>query len=181
MRASLLLSAVLASAYILQPAAPLAAQANKQWDRAEDKQNVSIVYLVRHAEKADTGKDPELTDTGKERAEDLSRMLKDAGITHIWTTDFKRTRATVEPLSARTRVKLEVYDPSKLGEFATRLKSIPGRHLVVGHSNTTPGLVQALGGDPGPPMPDSEYDRLYIVTLGQNIATIQLRFGASAR
>jgi len=108
-------------------------------------------------------------------------MLKDAGITHIWTTDYKRTRATVEPLSARTRVKIEVYDPSKLGEFATKLKSIPGRHLVVGHSNTTPGLVQALGGDPGPPMPDSEYDRFYIVTLGQNIATIQLRFGATTR
>jgi phosphohistidine phosphatase SixA len=161
--------------------APLAAQANKQWDRAEDKQNVSIVYLVRHAEKADTGKDPELTDIGKERAEDLARMLKDAGITHIWTTDYKRTRGTVEPLSARTRIKVEVYDPSKLGEFATRLKSIPGRHLVVGHSNTTPGLVQALGGDPGTPMPDSEYDRFYIVTLGQNIATIQLRFGASGR
>ena len=180
MRASLLLSVVLGTAYTLLPGT-LAGQANKQWDRAEDKQNVSIVYLVRHAEKADTGKDPELTDIGKERAEELSRMLKDAGITHIWTTDYKRTRGTVEPLSARTRIKVEVYDPSKLGEFATRLKSIPGRHLVVGHSNTTPGLVQALGGDPGPPMPDSEYDRFYIVTLGQNIATIQLRFGASGR
>ena len=97
----------------------------------------------------DTGKDPELTDIGKERADELARMLKDAGITHIWTTNFKRTRATAEPISARTRVKVEVYDPAKLGEFATRLKSIPGRHLVVGHSNTTPGLVQALGGDPG--------------------------------
>jgi phosphohistidine phosphatase SixA len=153
----------------------------QNWNRSEDKQNVSMVYLVRHAEKADTGKDPELNDLGKERAEDLSRFLKDAGITNIWTTDYKRTRETVAPLAARTRVKVEVYDPSKLGEFATKLKSIPGRHLVVGHSNTTPGLVQALGGDPGPPMPDSEYDRFYIVTLGQNIGTVQLRFGASVR
>src|SRR6188474_3010414 len=120
MRASLLLSVVLGTAYTLLPGT-LAGQANKQWDRAEDKQNVSIVYLVRHAEKADTGKDPQLTDIGKERAEELSRMLKDAGITHIWTTDYKRTRGTVEPLSARTRIKVEVYDPSKLGEFATRL------------------------------------------------------------
>ena len=181
MRASLLLAVFLGTAALSSSVAPLAAQANKQWDRSEDKQNVSIVYLVRHAEKADTGKDPELSDVGKERAEELSRMLKDAGITHIWTTDYKRTRATVEPLAARMRVKVEVYDPSKLGEFATRLKSIPGRHLVVGHSNTTPGLVQALGGDPGQPIPDTEYDRFYIVTLGQNIATIQLRFGASAR
>jgi phosphohistidine phosphatase SixA len=153
----------------------------QNWNRSEDKQNVSMVYLVRHAEKADTGKDPELNDIGKERAEDLSRFLKDAGITNIWTTDYKRTRETVAPIAARTRVKVEVYDPSKLGEFATKLKSIPGRHLVVGHSNTTPALVQALGGDPGPPMPESEFDRFYIVTLGQNLATIQLRFGASGR
>jgi phosphohistidine phosphatase SixA len=157
-----------------------AAQA-QNWNRSEDRQNVSMVYLVRHAEKADTGKDPELTDIGKERAEELSRFLKDAGITNIWTTDYKRTRETAGPIAARTRVKVEVYDPAKLGEFATKLKSMPGRHLVVGHSNTTPGLVQALGGDPGQPMPDSEYDRFYIVTLGQNIGTIQLRFGAAAR
>ncbi len=168
-------------ALLLVTGSPIAAQADKQWNRGEEKQNVSIVYLVRHAEKADTGKDPELTVEGKERADELARMLKDGGVTHVWSTDTKRTRGTAEPLSARTRVKLELYDPAKLGEFATRLKSIPGRHLVVGHSNTTPGLVQALGGDPGAPMPDSEYDRLYVVTLGQNIATIQLRFGASDR
>lgn len=172
---------VFSAVLLASSAPPLQAQADKQWNRSEDKQNVSIVYLVRHAEKADTGKDPELTDIGKERADELARMLKDAGVTHIWSTDYKRTKGTVEPLSARTRVKVEVYDPSKLGEFATRLKSIPGRHLVVGHSNTTPGLVQALGGDPGQAMPDTEYDRFYVVTLGSNIATIQLRFGASGR
>ena len=172
MRSSLLVAMVVLSASSARA---------QNWNRSEDKQNVSMVYLVRHAEKADTGKDPELSDLGKERAEDLSRFLKDAGITNIWTTDYKRTRETVAPIAARTRVKVEVYDPSKLGEFATKLKSIPGRHLVVGHSNTTPGLVQALGGDPGPPMPDSEYDRFYIVTLGQNLATVHLRFGATAR
>lgn len=166
---------------LLAAAVPLQAQANKEWTRSEDKQNVSVVYLVRHAEKADTGKDPELTDTGKQRAEALARLLKDAGVTHIWSTEYKRTKGTAEPLSARSRVKIETYDPSRLGEFATRLKSIPGRHLVVGHSNTTPGLVQALGGDPGQAMPDTEYDRFYVVTLGPNIATIQLRFGASER
>lgn len=178
MRASFVLIGLLAA---LPSTGSLAAQANKDWNRSEDKQNISVVYLVRHAEKADTGRDPELTVEGKERAGELARLLKDAGVTHVWSTDFKRTQATAEPLATRLRAKVESYDPSKLGEFATRLKSMPGRHLVVGHSNTTPGLVQALGGDPGAPMPDSEYDRVYIVTLGQNIATIQLRFGASSR
>ena len=36
------------------------------------------------------------------------------------------------------------------------------RHLVVGHSNTTPPLVELFGGDAGPPIDEaSEYDRLY--------------------
>jgi phosphohistidine phosphatase SixA len=173
-------AALVAMAVLLFPGSPAAAQANRM-NRSEDKQNVSMVYLVRHAEKADTGKDPELTEIGRQRADELARMLKDAGVTHIWSTDTKRTRTTAEPLATRLRLKLEIYDPAKLGEFATRLKSIPGRHLVVGHSNTTPGLVQALGGDPGQAMPDTEYDRFYVVTLGSNIATIQLRFGASGR
>ena len=181
MRGFIVQTLLLSTAVLLFPGEPAAAQADKQWNRSEDKQNVSMVYLVRHAEKADTGKDPELTDIGKARAEELSRMLRDAGVTHIWSTDYKRTRGTAEPLAAKLRLKVEVYDPSKLGEFATRLKSMPGRHLVVGHSNTTPGLVQALGGEPGQAMPDTEYDRFYVVTLGPNIATIQLRFGASGR
>lgn len=180
MRASFL-PAVLLAFVGATAASTLPAQASKEWNRAEDKQNVSVVYLVRHAEKADTGKDPELTEAGKDRAEELARFLYDAGVTHIWSTDYKRTRATAEPLATRLRLKVESYDPSKLAEFATRLKSIPGRHLVVGHSNTTPGLVQALGGEAGALMSDSEYDRFYIVTLGSNIATIQLRFGAPGR
>lgn len=162
---------------VLVSASSAWAQAN--WKRTDDKQPVSVVYLVRHAEKADTGKDPELTPEGVERAKELARLLKDAGVTHIWSTGFKRTRATAAPLAATLRLAVETYDASNLLAFATKLKSIPGRHLVVGHSNTTPGLVEALGGTPGLPMSDDEYDRFYVVTLGQNIATVQLRFGVA--
>ena len=155
------------------------AGAQDKWQRSDDKQAVSVVYLVRHAEKADTGKDPELTTEGVGRANELARLLKDAGVTHIWSTDFKRTRATAAPLATKLRLTVETYDPTNLLAFATKLKSIPGRHLVVGHSNTTPGLVEALGGTPGIPITETEYDRFYVVTLGQNIATVQLRFGAA--
>ncbi len=55
----------------------------------------------------------------------------------------------------------------------------PGRHLVVGHSNTTHDLVTALGGDPGPPIESLEYDRLYLVSMEEGgVRTILLRFGA---
>ena len=46
---------------------------------------------------------------------------------------------------------------------------------------TTPALVATLGGEPGTPIADSEYDRLYLVVLsGSGAVTSLLRFGATA-
>ena len=59
------------------------------------------------------------------------------------------------------------------------LKAMGGRHLVLGHSNTTPGMVRALGGDPGSGIEEMEYDRLYIVTVTDDgVSTVLIRFGA---
>ena len=140
-----------------------------------------VVYLVRHAEKLDDSRDPPLSDAGKARAEELARTLADAGVTHVWSTDFARTRSTAAPAAARAGLQVQVYDPSKAREFVEQLKRTPGRHLVVGHSNTTPALVQLLGGTPGAAISDTEYDRLYIVVIdpGGTTSTL-LRFGAPA-
>ncbi len=140
----------------------------------------TVVYLVRHAERAEDGtNDPPLSDEGRSRAELVGSMLRDAGLTRIHTTDYKRTRSTGEPVARATGVEMELYDPRDLAGFAERLRATPGRHLVLGHSNTTPDLVAALGGDPGTPIAEMEYDRLYIVTLtSAGASTVLLRFGA---
>ena len=140
-----------------------------------------VIYLVRHAEKLDDSRDPPLSDAGKARAEELARMLADAGVTHVWSTDFARTRSTAAPAAVRAGLQVELYDPSKAREFVDQLKRTPGRHLVVGHSNTTPALVQLLGGSPGAAISDTEYDRLYVVVVdpGGTTSTL-LRFGAPA-
>jgi hypothetical protein len=55
-----------------------------------------------------------------------------------------------------------------------------GGYLVVGHSNTTPELVEILGGKPGPPIDDAnEYDRLYVVTITEDgaVTTEMRRYG----
>jgi 2,3-bisphosphoglycerate-dependent phosphoglycerate mutase len=148
------------------------------------QQSPTVVYLVRHAEKQDDGtRDPALTDQGAERASLLSHMLRDAGITHIHSTEFKRTQLTAAPLAQVTGLEVGSYDPRDLPAFASWLKANPGRHLVSGHSNTTPGLVKALGGEPGDPIEEAhEYDRLYIVTIApdETVATILLRYGPSS-
>ncbi len=140
----------------------------------------TVVYLVRHAEKADGSADPALTVQGITRAAVLADLLSDSGITHIYSSDFVRTRDTAEPLAGRLGLETLIYDPRDLVGMASRLRNTPGRHLVSGHSNTTPRLVELLGGDPHTAIDEaSEYDRLYIVTLlpGGGASSVLLRYG----
>ena len=169
--------------FLLIPAIPQALGAQQE----------TVIFLVRHAERADEGamdpqlamdplmtEDPPLSEVGRARASLLSQMLRDAGVTHIHSTDYRRTRETAQPTSAAAGVDVASYDPSNLDAFAAALRSIPGRHLVVGHSNTTPSLVKALGGEAGLPIESLEYDRLYLVTVEEGgVRTVLLRFGES--
>ena len=139
-----------------------------------------VVYLVRHAEKAEDGTDdPPLAIAGRIRVQTLKTLLGDVGLTHVRSTDWKRTRDTARPFAEDAGLELTIYDPREPTTLAAEIGAQPGRHLVVGHSNTTPQLVAALGGDPGGEIDDLEYDRLYILVLqpGKPTVTTLLRFG----
>lgn len=140
------------------------------------------VFLVRHAEKVDQSYDPELTPAGYVRAANLAQTLQSAEIEKVHSTDFIRTRKTAEPLASISGLKVDIYDPSDLKAFAEQLLELGGRHLVVGHSNTTPRMVDLLGGDPGSDaIADEEYDRLYLVSVSREgeVNTLLLRYGAA--
>ncbi|MEM9181015.1 MAG: histidine phosphatase family protein [Pseudomonadota bacterium] len=153
---------------------PVGSSSNSETESAA----VHEIYLVRHAEKQ-LGNDPSLTPAGQTRAETLAEILSDKGLTQIYSTDYKRTLATAAPIAARTGLEIELYDASDLAAFANTLRATEGVHLVVGHSNTTPPLVQALGGDPGSDIDEaSEYDRLYIVTIQPDTVSSRIdRYG----
>ncbi|MEE9380395.1 MAG: histidine phosphatase family protein [Hyphomonadaceae bacterium] len=131
--------------------------------------DATIIYLVRHAEKTAERPDPELTDAGKARAEALADRLEDAGLTAIYSSDYIRTRDTAAPIAARTGLDVQIYDASDMSVLADQLKTMNGHILVSGHSNTTPELVDLLGGDYVSPIVEAgENDRLYIVTLNED-------------
>lgn len=148
-------------------------------------QSETIIYLLRHAETTgppyeDNPPNPHLSEDGKARAAHLAYLLEHTGITHIYSTNYRRTMQTAQPLSEATGLPITPYNPGALGDFAAQLKQTPGRHVVAGHSNTTPALVHALGGDAGTPIDDaSEYDRLYIVIVQPDgeVVTLQQRYG----
>lgn len=143
----------------------------------------TVVFLVRHAEKVEDGSsDPALTEQGVARSAALAQLLADAKLDGIYSTDYVRTRETARPVAEATGLAVESYDPGDLEAFAATLRAKPGRYLVSGHSNTTPSLVELLGGDPGGAIDEAtEYDRLYVVVIypGRPATTALLRYGGS--
>ncbi len=125
------------------------------------------IVLVRHAEKAaEGGADPALTPAGVQRAERLAQVLAASGATHLFATEFVRTRATLEPLSKRAQRPVTEVSARDGKALLSALESLPRGALAVvaGHSNTVPALVERLsGGRARPTMDESEYDRLFLV------------------
>lgn len=146
----------------------------------EESAGPTIVYLVRHAERAENGTaDPPLSVAGQIRVQTLKAILADTHLSSVYSTDYERTRETARPIAEAQELAILPYDPGNLGAFAEELRETPGRHLVVGHSNTTPDLVAALGGEPNGGIDEMEYDRLYVVVVppGGAPITTMLRFG----
>jgi broad specificity phosphatase PhoE len=130
---------------------------------AQDK----LVVLVRHAEKVDASADPDLSAEGKERAQRLAKKIGKFRPKEIYSTDFKRTRDTVQPLATKRHVQIQVYDPRKAQELADKiLKSEHKRVLVSGHSNTIPGLANLLGKkELFKNLEDSEYGAIWVIRI----------------
>jgi broad specificity phosphatase PhoE len=129
------------------------------------------IFLVRHAERADTAAgttttDPSLSDPGRARAVSLATLLKDAGITAIFVTEYKRTRETAAPLADALGIVPTVIAQNGLKALIAKLRSTAGNVLVVGHSNTLPEMMKELGVSP-PTIGDADFDNLFMVMLGQ--------------
>ncbi len=130
----------------------------------------TTIYLVRHAEKDPTPgvADPLLTPAGQARALALAKKLAGKHPVALFTTDTRRTRATLAPLAQATHLTPLVYSPKEADAFAIRLyKEYPGQPVVVvGHSNTLLPLLAALGAKaPMSEIKDDEYDYLFKVEL----------------
>ena len=139
------------------------------------------VIFTRHAEKALTPpKDPVLSSAGEQRANQLSAMLADAGVDAIYVTEFQRTQQTAAPLAARVQVKPTVLRAKDTAALVQAIRSHQsGVVVVVGHSNTLPEIISALGG-PKIDISDSEYDNLYLLTVGPSQSSLlRLHYGDS--
>ena len=151
-----------------------------------DVGNGATFIVVRHAEKtSDSERDPDLSDAGLARARALAGLLADTDVAAVLTTDYRRTRQTVQPAADAHGIAPATYDAAGgARDFAARLRADHprGTVLVAGHSNTVPDIVAALCACAVEPMPETEYDRLSTVRIAPDgRATLEVtRYGATA-
>lgn len=129
------------------------------------------IVLVRHAERADAGTqpaanaDPDLSPAGRTRASSLARVLADAKITTIFTTELKRTQQTAEPLAKVLQLATVTVPANNTAQLIDQIKMTNGNVLVVGHSNTIPEIMKRLGVQAQFTIPDDQFDDLFVVTM----------------
>ena len=126
------------------------------------------VVLVRHAEKlsqldnsGNADKNPPLSACGEARVMALATQLRDQPLTHIYSTDYRRTRQTAAPLAEQRGIAVQLYQPAQLAQFAKLLRQSAQHTLVVGHSNTTPQLATLLSGQPQADLTEQDYGVIY--------------------
>ena len=136
----------------------------------------STIFIVRHAEKADATKDPDLSEVGRARAEALAKMLKDANITEIYATEFKRTQQTAAPLAKVLGITVTILPAKDNAALLAKLRASTGNALVVGHGDTIPDLIKALGMSDPINVAENDYDNLFAVVLDQKPHLIRLHY-----
>lgn len=140
------------------------------------------IFIVRHAER--TGEpDPPLNADGQRRAEALSRLLADAGVYNFYTSEAVRTHQTAEPTARHAKREIEVVQAKAIEDLVNRVRqtaSVSRPTLIVGHRETVPRIVKALGGGEILPLRSDEHDRLIILTLlpGGSASVVTLRYGS---
>ncbi len=152
-----------------------------------ESQATTTVIFVRHAEKATLpADDPGLSEAGKRRAAELARQLVDAdvvaGVDAVYSTSYRRTEETAQPVAEALNLPILAYDASNTEMI---IDEIVRKHkgkiiLVVGHSNTVPAMIGNMGASKKvPAIDEGEYDNIYIVSIPWfgKTKTIRMRYG----
>ena len=130
-------------------------------------QDGTTFILVRHAEKStDDPKDPNLSEAGITRTMKLADLLERTAITAVYSTPYKRTRSTVLPIANTRKLPVLEYAPTDPKAFAAELlgKHAGGTVLISGHSNTIPGLANALlGEEKFASFDDADYGNILVI------------------
>jgi len=134
-------------------------------------QGKKTIILIRHAERESgsmtSATDPPLSAAGQERANRVVKRIGKFRPGAIYSTNYVRTRSTVEPIAKKRNKTVKTYDPAKPQDLVNEMMSSKTkRFLVVGHSNTIPPLANLLTGkDLFKNLQETEYSVIYIIHM----------------
>ncbi|RUO62087.1 SixA phosphatase family protein [Pseudidiomarina insulisalsae] len=132
------------------------------------------VYVVRHGEKAVAESNPPLNEKGQERARALAKLMAKVELQAVYSTPYRRTEQTVAPLAQAKGLNIQSYRAGEAEQLVRQLREQGENALVVGHSNTVPGLVRSLGGS-SEELTEQHYGDLFVLHFrDDNVHQIRL-------
>lgn len=132
-------------------------------------------YVMRHLNTPAGERDPDLLPEGQHAAALLVGWFQREGArpVAIYVSDYERTRQTAAPLAAALGLTPIVYDPADTPGLIARVRAERGPVLIVGHSNTVPDIIAALGGTQPAPLVHEDFGDIWRV--GPAGATTRMR------
>lgn len=137
----------------------------------EPATSVPNIYVMRHLHTPQGIKDPDLTAEGQRHAKSLARWFSRDPPSVIYVSTTKRSNQTAGPTARRFAVSPKTYDPSDTPGLIARVMAERGTVLVVGHSNTVPEIVAALGGNRPSALSHEEFGDIWRVQGPQRVTT----------
>lgn len=135
----------------------------------------TTIYLIRHAEKADSSKDPVLSETGIQRANHWNDVFSAINFDAVYSTNYNRTQQTATITAKKNKVIVKLYDPKTIDIEKIKKEHLGQNILIVGHSNTTPDLVNKLiHQNVYETIDETTFGNLYIVTINESVVNYQL-------
>lgn len=135
-------------------------------------------YVMRHLNTDPGTPDPSLNAEGQRQAELLADIFTDRPPPAvILVTDTKRSRQTAAPLAARLGLEPVVYEPRDVAGLVELVTKSPNPALIIGHSNTVPDIIAALGGTRPEPIAETRFGDMWHLSGPRRTAT-RLRVGA---
>jgi phosphohistidine phosphatase SixA len=134
------------------------------------------IYIIRHGEKPDGEKDPNLAPKGYERAKALVHVIPQHFVTpdFIWATaptkKSRRPLETIQPLAESLHLTVQdKYSDEQFADLAQTLLSdskYAGKNIVIAwHHGEIPNLAKALGAKDAPDKWNGEvFDRVWVLT-----------------
>ena len=125
------------------------------------------VIVIRHAEKeSQPPDDPDLSIPGMDRAIALTRFLRHNKVDAIFVTELKRTQQTADTLAHQRGITPVIVKAGETKALVDKINALPKDAIVVviGHSNTVPDILTALGVKEKVTIRDEEFGRVFVVT-----------------